>query len=118
MYNCTVKLSSVTEVLKCPTVLVVVQKCNPHPLFSVLTLLTTISDNQNNSQAHKMIHAGRDLRTSLVLPTPQSRMSCEIVPGCSGLFSVGSGKPSRLETAKPLQATLTVLMMKKCFPGI
>lgn len=45
IYICTVKLSSVTKVLRCLTILVVPQNCNPHLWHRVLALLTAISDN-------------------------------------------------------------------------
>uniref|UniRef100_A0A8C0HMK1 Uncharacterized protein n=1 Tax=Buteo japonicus TaxID=224669 RepID=A0A8C0HMK1_9AVES len=46
-----------------------------------------------------------DLRRSPVLPAAQSKASCGVTAGCSGLDPVRPGKLPRLENARPLRAT-------------
>lgn len=50
------------------------------------------------------IQVGIDLGKSVAPPLAQSRIGSEVRPGYSGLYSVGSLKPTRTETAQPLWA--------------
>lgn len=57
------------------------------------------------SQDLRIIHVGKELRQPLVQTSPQSGINYESRGGCSGLFSVKSGKIPRMETALPLWET-------------
>lgn len=45
---------------------------------------------------------GKELRMSLVQAAAPSRISYEIRPGCSGLYTVWSWKSQKIDTAQPL----------------
>lgn len=65
-------------------------------------------------QGHRVVEAGRNLRRSLVEPSAHSMVSYGIRPGCSGLYSVGSWKPRRIDTVQSvgyLSQCLTVLIV-------
>lgn len=53
----------------------------------------------SNSQIHRIICVGRDLRRSLFQPLAQSRVSYEVG---QGFFQSGLEKPPRTDTAQPL----------------
>lgn len=72
------------------------------------------------SEDHRTIQIGRDLRSSLIQPSAQSRVSYDIRPGYSGLYPSGSSMRPRMMMAQ--RATFTTelsvpLSVICCPPG-
>lgn len=61
------------------------------------------------SQNCKKVQGGRGLRRSLVKPSAQSRVCCEMAVGCSRLYPVPSYKSVRMETEQPLGQCIPLL---------
>ena len=64
---------------------------------------------------HRTIQVGRDPRRSLVQCPAQSRVSCGITPGCSGLF-INSWKRARTDTSQRQRHHNLSGQWWKCFP--